>query len=94
MNGYELAALLRVKVTISNAMQAADKLEELEDKLKKKTGKKNESKPSCNEDQASIPEQREVADNNGLESDSPRVEGQPDFYESLLSNALKVGNKG
>jgi len=93
MNGYELAALLRVKVTISNAMQAADKLEELEDKLKKKTGKKNESKPSSNEDQASISEQREVPNDNGLESDLSRTESKPDFYESLLSNARKVGNK-
>lgn len=69
MNGYELAALLRTKVTITTAMQAADKLEELEDKLKKKTGKKNESKPISNEDQASVSEQREVADNNRLEND-------------------------
>lgn len=74
MNGYELAALLRVKVTITNAMQAADKLEELEDKLKKKTGKKNESKSVSNQDQASIPEQREVADDNGLEINLSRTE--------------------
>lgn len=71
MNGYELAALLRTKVTITTAMQAADKLEELEDKLKKKTGKKNESKPSGNENQTSIPEQREIADHYGLENDLP-----------------------
>ena len=68
MNGYELAELLRVKVTISTAMQAADKLIELEDKLKKKTGKKNESKPSSNEDQTSIIEQRELTNDNGFES--------------------------
>lgn len=71
MNGYELAALLRNKVTITTAMQAADKLEELEDKLKKKTGKKNESKPSSNENQTSISEQREIADHYGLENDLP-----------------------
>lgn len=71
MNGYELAALLRTKVTITNAMQAADKLEELEDKLKKKTGKKNESKSVSNEDQASIPEQRESIDDNGSENNLP-----------------------
>jgi hypothetical protein len=74
MNGYELAALLRVKVTITNAMQAADKLEELEDKLKKKTGKKNESKSVSNEDQASVPQQREAVDNNGFALDSSRTE--------------------
>ncbi len=91
MNGYELAALLRVKVTIANAMQAADKLEELEEKLKKKAGKKNESKSSGNEDQTSIPEQREVADNNGLAFDLPRTEVQPNFNEPLLSDAREMG---
>lgn len=74
MNGYELAALLRVKVTITNAMQAADKLEELEDKLKKKTGKKNESKSVSNQDQTSVCEQREAADDNGLEINLSRTE--------------------
>ena len=75
MNGYELAELLRVKVTMTIAMQAADKLIELEDKLKKKTGKKNESKPSSDEDKTSFFAQREIPDDNGLEGDSPRVEG-------------------
>jgi hypothetical protein len=69
MNGYELAALLRNKLTIANAMQAADKLEELEDKLKAKPGKKNESKPSSNQDKTSFFAQRESADDNGLEGD-------------------------
>ena len=67
MNGYEIAALLRNKLTIANAMQAADKLEELEDKLKAKPGKKNESKPSSNQDKTSFIAQREPADDNGLE---------------------------
>lgn len=75
MNGYELAELLRVKVTMTIAMQAADKLIELEDKLKKKTGKKNESKPSSDEDKTSFFAQREIPDNNGLENDLSRVEG-------------------
>jgi hypothetical protein len=74
MDGYEIAALLRNKVTIANAMQAADKLVELEDKLKKKTGKKNESKPVSNEDKASISEQREASDDNGLSPDLSRAE--------------------
>ena len=74
MDGYEIAALLRNKVTIANAMQAADKLVELEDKLKKKTGKKNESKPVSNEDKASVPEQREASDDNGLSPDLSRAE--------------------
>lgn len=71
MDGYEIAQSLRTKVTMANAMQAADKLVELEDKLKSKTGKKNESKPSGNKDQASVFEQREVADHYGLENDLP-----------------------
>jgi hypothetical protein len=74
MDGYEIAALLRNKVTIANAMQAADKLVELEDKLKKKTGKKNESKPVSNEDKASVSEQREASDDNGLSPDLSRAE--------------------
>jgi hypothetical protein len=74
MDGYELARLLRNKLTIANAMQAADKLEELEDKLKKKTGKKNESKSVSNEDKASVPEQRETADDNGFSIDLSRTE--------------------
>jgi ribosomal protein S19E (S16A) len=69
MNGYELAALLRNKLTIANAMQAANKLEELEDKLKAKTGKKNESKPSSNQNQTSVFAKPETAYDNGFESD-------------------------
>lgn len=69
MNGYELAELLRNKVTITNAMQAADKLVELEDALKKKTGKKNESKPSSDEDKTSFFAERKGIDSNGSESD-------------------------
>lgn len=74
MDGYELARLLRNKLTIANAMQAADKLEELEDKLKKKTGKKNESKSVSNEDKASVSEQRETANDNGFSIDLSRTE--------------------
>lgn len=92
MNGYELAELLRVKVTISTAMQAADKLVELEDQLKKKTGKKNESKPSSNKDQNSISEQREAVNDYRSEIDSSRPESKPDFNESLLSDASEMGN--
>lgn len=66
MNGYELAALLRTKVTITTAMQAADKLEELEDKLKKKTGKKNESKPGGNQDSEFFYGSELTIDNNGV----------------------------
>jgi hypothetical protein len=71
MNGYELATLLRNKLTIINARQAADKLEELEDKLKKKARKKDESKSVSNEDQAVVCEQSESANDNGLESNLP-----------------------
>ena len=92
MNGYELAALLRVKVTITNAMQAADMLEQLEDQLKQKTGKKNESKSSGNKNKASIPEQRKAADDNGLEADSSRFKIQSNFYEPVLFNESKMGN--
>lgn len=74
MDGYELAVLLRNKVTITNAMLAADKLVELEDKLKKKTRKKDESKPSSNESEASILEQREIAYDQRLAFDIPRIE--------------------
>ena len=74
MNGYEIAQSLRTKVTMANAMQAADKLVELEDKLKSKTGKKNESKPSSNEDKTSFFAQREVVNDNGSEGDLPRTE--------------------
>jgi hypothetical protein len=74
MNGYELAELLRNKLTIANAMEAANKLVELEDKLKAKTGKKNESKSSSNQDKTSFFAQREAVDNNGLEIDLPRAE--------------------
>ena len=66
MNGYELAALLRTKVTITTAMQAADKLEELEDKLKKKTGKKNERKPGGNQDSEFLYGSELTIDNNGV----------------------------
>ena len=93
MNGYELAALLRVKVTITNAMLAADMLEQLEDQLKQKTGKKNESKSSGNKNKASISEQREAVDNNGLEGNSSRFKIQPNFYEPVLFNESKMGNK-
>lgn len=74
MDGYELAALLRNKVTITNAMLAADKLVELEDKLKKKTRKKDESKPSSNEGEASVLEQREITYDQRLAFDIPRTE--------------------
>lgn len=92
MNGYELAALLRVKVTITNAMQAADMLEQLEDQLKQKTGKKNESKSSGNKNKASIPEQRKATDDNGLEADSSRPQSEPNLNESLLSDESAMGN--
>lgn len=88
MNGYEIAALLRSKVTITTALQAADKLVELEDKLK--IGKKNESKSGGNKGKVSVSKQREAVDSDGSAIDSPRVEGQPDFYEPLLSDAIKV----
>lgn len=74
MDGYELAALLRNKVTITNAMLAADKLVELEDKLKKKTRKKDESKSSGNESETSFSEQREIAYDQRLAFDIPRIE--------------------
>lgn len=74
MNGYELAALLRNKLTIANAMQAADKLEELEDKLKTKTGKKDESKSISNQDKTSFFAKREASDDNGSTTDLPRTE--------------------
>lgn len=92
MNGYEIAALLRVKVTLANAMQAADKLIELEDKLKQTGKKKNESKPSSNKDKTSFFAQRESLNDNGPESDSSRVESQPDLNEPLLSDASEMGN--
>lgn len=92
MNGYELAALLRVKVTITNAMQAADMLEQLEDKLKQKTGKKNESKSGGNKNKASVPEQREAVNDYGLEADSSRPQSEPNFNESLLSDESEMGN--
>ena len=92
MNGYELAALLRVKVTITNAMLAADMLEQLEDKLKQKTGKKNESKSGGNKNKASVSEQREAVNNNGLEADSSRTESKPNLNESLLSDESEMGN--
>lgn len=69
MNGYELAELLRTKVTITNAMQAADKLVELEDALKKKTGKKNESKPSSEQSEIGISPSAKAVNNYGFESD-------------------------
>ena len=69
MNGYELAELLRTKVTITNAMQAADKLVELENALKKKTGKKNESKPSSNESSEFTNGVELIVDDNRIKSD-------------------------
>jgi len=92
MNGYELAALLRVKVTLANAMQAADKLVELEDKLKQTGKKKNESKPSSNKDKTSFYAQREAVVDHGPESDLPRTESEPNLNESLLSDASEMGN--
>jgi hypothetical protein len=103
MNGYELAELLRVKVTMTTAMQAADKLVELEDyifvllatqseKESKKTGKKNESKPSGNKDKTSVSEQREAIVDNGSESNLSRTDSKPDFNEPLLSDASEMGN--
>ena len=67
MNGYELAELLSNKLTISNARLAADKLVELEDALKKKTGKKNESKPSSDQDKTSFFAERKGVDSDGSE---------------------------
>lgn len=92
MNGYELAELLRVKVTMTTAMQAADKLVELEDKLKQTGKKKNESKPSGNKDKTSVSEQREAIVDNGSESNLSRTESKPDFNEPLLSDASEMGN--
>lgn len=92
MDGYELAALLRSKVTITTAMQAADKLVELEDKLKQKTGKKNESKSSGNKNKVSVSEQREAIDSDGSATDSSRLESKPDFYEPLLSDESKMAD--
>ena len=94
MNGYELAEQLRKKVTISNAMQAADMLVELEDKLKKKTGKKNESKPSGDEDKTSFYAQRETTNDNGSSDLASGIEGQPNINEPMLPYAFTLGNKG
>ncbi len=94
MNGYELAEQLRKKVTISNAMQAADMLVELEDKLKKKTGKKNESKPSSDEDKTSFYAQRETVDHNGLTDAAPRAESKSNIDEPVLPYAFTLGNSG
>ena len=94
MNGYELAEQLRQKVTISNAMQAADMLVELEDKLKKKTGKKNESKPGGDEDKTSLNAEREAADNNGPADNASRVEIKSNIDEPMLPHAFTLGNAG
>lgn len=93
MDGYEIAELLRNKVSIANAMVAADKLVELEDKLKQKTGKKkNESLTSGNKDKTSFFAQREAVNSVGLESNSSGVESKPDLNESLLPDAGAMGN--
>jgi hypothetical protein len=94
MNGYELAEQLRKKVTISNAMQAADLLVELEDKLKKKTGKKNESKPSSDEDKTSFYAQRETVNDNGPADIAPGTESQSNIDEPMLPVTGAVGDKG
>jgi hypothetical protein len=94
MNGYELAEQLRQKVTISNAMQAADKLIELEDKLKKKTGKNNESKPGSDKDKTSFYAEREAVDNNGPTNAAPRVESKSNIDEPVLPYAFTLGNAG
>jgi hypothetical protein len=94
MNGYELAEQLRKKVTIINAMQAADMLVELEDKLKKKTGKKNESKPSSDEDKTSFYAQRETIDNNGSAEFAPGAKGQSNIDELMLPATGALGDKG
>jgi hypothetical protein len=94
MNGYELAEQLRKKVTISNAMQAADLLVELEDKLKKKTGKKNESKPSSDEDKTSFFAHRQTIDNNGSKDVAPGAESKSNLDEPVLPYAFTLGNAG
>jgi hypothetical protein len=94
MNGYELAEQLRKKVTITNAMQAADMLVELEDKLKKKTGKKNESKPSSDEDKTSFYAQRETPNDNGSKGFTPGAESQSNIDEPVLPYAFTLGNSG
>ena len=94
MNGYELAEQLRKKVTISNAMQAADMLVELEDKLKKKTGKKNESKPSGDEDKTSFYAQRETVNDNGSKDAAPGAKVEPNINEPVLPYAFTLGNEG
>lgn len=91
MNGYELADALRFKVTMATALQAADKLVELEDKLNKTGKKKNESFPGSNQDQASVPEQRKVTVDNRPKIDLSRTESKPDLNESLLSDASEMG---
>lgn len=94
MNGYELADELRKKVTIVNAMQAADMLVELEDKLKKKIGKKNESKPSGDEDKTSFYAHPKIINNNGLAESAPGIEGEPNIDEPVLPATGAMGNKG
>lgn len=92
MDGYELAGLLRTKVTITTAMQAADKLVELEDKLKQKTGKKNESKSSGNKGKVSVSEQRETPYCDGSEDNLPRTESQSNLNEPVLSDESKMAD--
>jgi hypothetical protein len=94
MNGYELAEQLRQKVTISNAMQAADMLVELEDKLKKKTGKKDESKPGSDKDKDSVSAQPEAVDNNGSKTAVSRTEIKSNIDEPVLPYAFTLGNAG
>lgn len=92
MNGYQIAEFLKVKVTMDLALQAADKLIELEDKLKQTGKKKNESKSGGNKDKTSFFAQREAIVDNGSESDTSRTESKPDLNESLLSDASEMGN--
>jgi hypothetical protein len=94
MNGYELADQLRQKVTITNAMQAADMLVELEDKLKKKTGKKDESKPSGDKDKDGVSAQPKAVDNNGSKDAASRVEVKSNINEPVLPYAFTLGNAG
>lgn len=92
MDGYELAAQIRTKVTMENALLAAQMLVELENKLKQKTGKKNESKSGGNKGKVSVSEQRETPYCDGSEDNLPRAESKPDFDEPLLSDESKMGD--
>lgn len=90
MDGYELAELLRNKLTIANAMQAADKLVELENKLK--TGKNDESKSIGNEDKTSFFAQRKAVNNNGSKSNSSRAKSKSNFDEPVLPDESQVAD--